>query len=70
MVVLFPTTALGMSPLLNSGHSELDGSTVASGEGLTHTNIHTHAYTLKWGHLFFIWSLSVRDILKPGGDPA
>ena len=33
-------TALGMSLLLNSGHSELVGSTVASGEGLTHTNTH------------------------------
>ena len=47
MVVLFPMTALGMSPLLNSGHSERVGSTVASGEGLTHTNTHTRVHTLK-----------------------
>lgn len=59
MVVLFSMTALGMSLLLNSGHSELVGSIVAS-----------HAHTLKRGHLFFIWSLSVRVILKPGGEPA
>ena len=64
MVVLFPMTALGMSLLLNSGHSERVGSIAASGAALTCT------HTLKWGHLVFIWSLSVRVILKPGGEPA